>query len=197
MFIIKNTFTRNTALSFVFAFLALLLVVLLTGCGAKPVVADPQASAAAAPAAETPAQAPPTANNFIKQFGDVVTYDDGISISVSEPIPFTPSNLDYMPLAAGDTAVVFKLVLTNNSAEPFEPGAVSQASSGGKPANMIADVGNTDYPQLGLFPTATVLPGQTIEWYVGFGISDPAKITFDVAPYPIGYEDAIFTNIPF
>ncbi|WP_282828771.1 hypothetical protein [Gulosibacter sediminis] len=127
----------------------------------------------------------------------VVTYDDGVSISMSQPSEFTPTNLDYMPRAEGDTSVVFKVVLTNNSSEVLEPIVFPEASSGGKPAIMVADVGNPDYPNLGMAPTMSILPGQTIEFYTAFNVADPSNITLEVSPTSFKYENAIFTSIPF
>ena len=198
MVTIKKAVSRhNYIAAFLFLIVGLALMLTLSACGGTTAVAsDPKASSAAVdePAKETET---PAVNDLIKQFGDVVTYDDGVSISVSAPTPFTPSNIDYMPLAEGETAVVFKVVLTNNSDKPLEPGAVAQANSGGKPATYIADVGNTEYGEIGLFPTTTILPGQTLEWYTGFGVADQANITLEISPYPIGYDSAIFTNVPF
>lgn len=195
---IKKAINRHNYIAvFLFLVLSLALMTVLSACGSTEAVAsDPKASAASVdePATE---ETPPAVNDFVKQFGDVVTYKDGVSISVSAPTPFTPSNLDYFPLAEGETAVVFKVVLTNNSTEPLEPGAIAQANSGGKPATYLADAGNPEYGDIGLFPTTTVLPGQTLEWYTGFGVADVNDITLEIAPAPIEYDNAIFTNVAF
>lgn len=194
---IKNFVNNhNYIAALLFVILGFSLMIALTACGSKEsAAADPNASAATV---EEPAeQTPPAVNEFIKQFGDVITYEDGVSISVSVPTPFTPSNLDYMPLAEGETPVVFKIVLTNNSTDVLEPGAIAQANSGGKPATYIADVGNPEYGDLGLFPTTSVLPGQTLEWFTAFGVADVNDITLEITPAPFEYDNAIFTNLPF
>lgn len=194
---IKNFVNNhNYIAALLFVIIGFSLMIALAACGSKePAAADPNASAATV---EEPAeQTPPAVNEFIKQFGDVITYEDGVSISVSVPTPFTPSNLDYMPLAEGETPVVFKVVLTNNSTDVLEPGAIAQANSGGKPATYIADVGNPEYGDLGLFPTTSVLPGQTLEWFTAFGVADVNDITLEITPAPFEYDNAIFTNIAF
>ena len=179
---------------YIAAFIAgLALTASLTACSTPAASApDPQASAATVD--EKPAETAPAVNELIKPFGEVVTYKDGVSISVSAPTAFTPSNLDYLPLPEGQTSLVFKVVLTNNSDKPLKPGAIAQANSGGKPATYIADVANTEYPDLGMSPTTTVLPGQTLEWFTAFSVADPANITLDIAPGPFEYDTAIFTN---
>lgn len=187
----------NIKKQYIAAFVAgLALTASLTACSTPAASApDPQASAATAD--EKPAETPPAVNELVKPFGEVVTYKDGVSISVSAPTQFTPSNLDSFPLPEGQTPLVFKVVLTNNSDKPLEPGAIAQANSGGKPATYIADVANTEYPDLGMFPTTTILPGQTLEWFTAFSVIDPADITLEIAPAPIDYDNAIFTNVPF
>lgn len=198
----KAIYRQNYFAALFIVFIALALMVALTGCGGpSAVAADPKASNAAVedePAEVEPVEEPaPPVNNLIKQFGEVVTYDDNVSISVSAPTPFTPTNLDYFPLGEGETAVVFKVVLTNNSTEPLEPGALAQANSGGKPATYITDVGNPEYPDLGLFPTTTILPGQTLEWFTAFGVTNVEDITLEISPTSFVYDSAIFTNVAF
>lgn len=184
---------RSISVSLLLVF-AVALMLIISGCSTKAVAApDPAASAASVE--EKPAPAP-AANEFIKSFDEVVTYQDGISISVGLVGPFTPSNIQTFPIGEGETAAVFKIVLTNNSDEVFEPGSFPQVSSGGKPATFIADSGNTEYPGLGFAPTTSILPGQTLEWFSAFGVTDMNDITFEISPSPFGYQDAIFTNVP-
>lgn len=173
---------------------------LLTGCslsaGSRP---DPEASAAAAPAAEAttePAAEPAPeapANPLIKAFGEVITYEDGVSISVSPAAPFTPT--EYAAGAETGTPVIFTVVITNNSAEPLEPLAFPTVSSGGQQGSSIFDIGNPEYGDIGMFPTTTLLPGQTIQWISGFAVANPADVTFEVSPSSFLYEDAIFTTL--
>lgn len=177
----------------------LALTATLTACGTPAVTADPAAKPATseAPAVveeEAPASDPAT-SDYIKPFGEVVSYQDGVSISVALVGPFAISNTG-IPVGEGETPMAFKVVLTNNSDKPLEPGAMPEANSGGKPATYIADVGNPQYNNIGLFPTATVLPGQTLEWYTGFGVADPEDITLEIAPTVFDYDMAIFTTAP-
>lgn len=194
---IKKAIARhNYIAAFLFLIIGAMLMILLSACGSnEAVAADPKASSATVDEEPTEEQAPPAVDNFIKPFGEVVTYEDGVSISVSAPTPFTPTNLDMFPLAEGETAVVVKVVLTNNSEKPLEPGAIAQANSGGKPATYLSNAGNPEYGDIGLFPTTTILPGQTLEWFVGFGVADVNDITVEIAPAPFDYDNAIFTNI--
>ena len=170
---------------------AVALTATLTACSTPATSADPNAKPATseAPAAVEDA---PAENDLIKAFGDVVTYQDGVSISVALVGEFTPT--EYAIYGEGEIPLVFKVVLTNNSEEPLEPAVVPQANSGGKPATYVADAGNPQYGDLGLFPTAAVLPGQTLEWYTAFSVADPADVTMQLSPTSFTYDDAIFTT---
>ena len=171
----------------------------LSGCattGAAP-TADPKASSAGVQTeTQTPAVTPPLENQYIKQFGDVVTYDDGVSVSVALIGAYTPGKY-AQGVVAGEQPTVFQIVITNNSTEVLEPTAVPSASSGGQTATYIGDIMHPDYGDIGMFPTTSVLPGQTIQWYSAFSIVDPANITFQLSPVSFTYENAIFTNLPF
>jgi len=164
----------------------------MTGAVAK---SDPAASAAPMPTAEEPEASEPEASPLIKSFGEVVTYEDGVSISVSMVGEFTPT-----PYAAGVTAgkipTVFLIVVTNNSKQAIKPYTFALANSGGMPAEGISDIGNEEYGELGFDPTGTILPGQTLQWYTAFSLADPLDVTMEISP-GFEYEDAIFTNVDF
>jgi hypothetical protein len=192
--------TQTTRLFWVItaALIAVAIALFLTGCGKQAVESapDPLASAAAAEEVkEEPTQEPPAVNDLIKQFGEIVTYDDGVSISVALIGPYTPGEY-AQGIVEGQTPTVFKVVITNNSDQPLEPGAIPSVNSGGQPAEYIADVAHAEYGDLGLFPTTSILPGQTLEWFTAFGVTDPANINMDITPAPFEYDTAIFTNVP-
>jgi hypothetical protein len=177
--------------------MAIAIAIFFTGCASKAVAESPDPFASSAvEEVEEPAQTPPSVNPLIKQFGDVVTYEDNVSISVALIGPFTPGEY-AQGIVEGYQPTVFKVVLTNNSDKPLEPTAIASATSGGKPAEYIADIANAEYGDLGLFPTTSVLPGQTLEWYTAFSVSDPSDITLEISPTSFDYDQAIFTTVPF
>mgnify|MGYP001618587850 CR=1 FL=1 len=170
---------------------AVALTATLTACSTPATSADSNAKPATSEAPAAVEEAP-AENNLIKPFGEVVSYEDGVSISVALVGQFTPSETAIV--TEGEIPLVFKIVLTNNSDKPLEPGVIPQANSGGKPATYIADVGNAEYGDLGMFPTAAILPGQTLEWYTAFGVADAADVTMQLSPTSFTYDDAIFTT---
>src|SRR6187402_3115697 len=110
---------RTTASRVIFLSAGFLLVVaimlLFTGC-TKKFVEDPIPGTAATPVSEsTPSAAPE--NEYIKAFGDVKTWENGVSLSVSTPSAFTASEY-ALGAVEGQAQVVFTFVLTNGSDAP-------------------------------------------------------------------------------
>lgn len=197
---IKNFVNHHNFISaFIFVVLGLALMMALSACGTSAAsTPDPEASVAVVeePTEEPTAEVtPPPVDNLIKQFGEVVTYEDGLSVSLSPPTPFTPGEYAQGVLD-GQVPMVFKVVLTNGTGVAMDPYTFVTVSSGGAESSLIGDVQHPDYGDIGLSPTTQVLPGQTVEWYVGFSIADATNITAEVST-GFAYESAIFTNIPF
>lgn len=163
---------------------ASVLAIILAGCLHLPTanVSNTDPSHAAAPSSD-PAPADENA-----AFGDAITYSDGVSISVSAPAEFTPSQY----AAGADQAhnVVFNITITNGSDTNLEPAVYTRVSSGGVEANSVFD---TDKGLVG-GPTTVVLPGKTVTWKEGYSIADPADIVLQIAP-SFDYDDSIFTNV--
>jgi len=172
-------------------FVVLLVVIALfsVGCSAPSASPDPQASAATTPS-EEPAPAEPVAEKpAMPVFGETVSYDDGVSISVSAPAPFEPS--EYAAgVVAGQPVVAFELVITNNGTEPFDPATVfATIASGGTEAAGVFDTEKG----IGFPPMTTVLPGSTVKWNQAWSVADPSNITMEVS---VGFlnQPAIFVS---
>ncbi|MFB9957829.1 DUF2510 domain-containing protein [Agromyces bracchium] len=128
----------------------------------------------------------------VLQFGETMVWSNGVSMTVSAPEPFTPSDLS----AGADQAanLVFTLTIQNDSTENVQPVVFSQLSSGGTEATRIFDVG-AEGGQVGIPPTTAILPGSSITWSEAWSVADPASLTMQTAP-SFEYEDVIFTNVP-
>lgn len=173
------------ALAFTFVF-----ALFVTGCGSTAGASTPDPSASAAQAVET--SATPEDDN-IKQFGEVKTYTDGVSISVSKSAPFVAGPYAVGPVK-GQAHVVYTIVLTNGSKEVLDPSVSSSVSSGGVEAKGIYDTGNA-IGDIGGRPNTAILPGKTVKWLEAYSLADPKSVTFQVAP-SYSHEKALFTNIP-
>jgi len=123
-------------------------------------------------------------------FGDTQTWDDGVSMTVSGPEPFTPSDL----AAGADQAedVVFTLTITNDSSENVQPVVFSGLESDGVEATRILDVG-AEGGQVGIPPTTAVLPGESITWREAWSVADSTSLSMRTAP-SFAYEDVTWTS---
>lgn len=169
-------------------FVALLIVVALfaTGCSTPAASApDPEASQASAPEQE-----PVVEDDGLYAFGETVTYEDGVSVSVSEPADYVAGELASGPVA-GQPTLAFKIVVTNGSEEPFDPSLVlATLASGGAESAGVFDTEN----EVGFPPMTKVLPGQTVEWIQAWSVVDAASLTLELN---VGFthDAAIFTNV--
>lgn len=185
-----SSFLRKLVTVAVVLFILALVFVGCSSIDAAP-AADPKASQAApvteAPATEEPAEEAP-ADNLPLVFGETATWDNNVSISVSEPVAFQPT--EYAAgMVEGHTSVVFEFVLTNNSGENYEPLIYNTATSGGVDAPGIFDVEKG----IDFAPTTVVLPGKTIKWKEAYSVADASDITLEVSA-GFEYASAIYTN---
>lgn len=128
----------------------------------------------------------------LKTFGETETYPNDINISVSAPESFVPTDMAFMN--GEGTPLVFRFTLTNNSDDIFEPNTTyASLQSGGVEGAFVADTGNP-VGQVGLQPTTALLPGQSVEWLMGFTVADPTNIVLQTS---LGYQfkNVIFTNV--
>lgn len=124
-------------------------------------------------------------------FGQVATYVDDVSITVSHPQNFVPG--EYAAGATGVSHVVFVLTVTNGTTTNFEPHTYTTVTSGGAEGSQIFDSGNPIGEVLG-GPSGVILPGQSISWMEAYSVADPSSIVLTLAP-GFDYEDVVFTNV--
>ncbi|MCD2441432.1 DUF2510 domain-containing protein [Agromyces sp. SYSU K20354] len=130
------------------------------------------------------------------RFGDTMTWDDGVSLTVSVPEPYTPS--EFAVGATQAENVVFTLTLTNNSPEELQPLPLPTLSSGDQEVSQIFDIGSDVFDpgdDVGIPPTAPVAPGASISWRAAWSVDDPSSLTLQAAP-SFRYPNATFTNLP-
>lgn len=161
---------------------ALPLVLLMSGCAIGGTNNPPPANNAGH--VTTPA-APAS---LLKGFGDVITYENGVSIKVTAPVPYTPS-VSAAGSVAGLQVVSFTVTVTNGTKAILDQSGYPDATSGGQKATSITDIGN----HVGDTPMGPLLAGQSITWTEAFGVADPANVTFSYSP-GIQYKTAIFDS---
>lgn len=129
-------------------------------------------------------------------FGETMTWDDGVALTVSAPEPYTPS--EFAVGATRANHVVVTLTLTNGSTEDLQPLPLPSMSAGDQEVSQIVDLGNDllgPADDVGIPPTATIEPGASISWRVAWSVDDPSSLTLQVAPHLL-YPSATFTNAP-
>ena len=134
------------------------------------------------PAAKSsPTVEPAAEDNKELQFGDKYTYENGVSLSISKPVEFKPSEAGLMIVTdpKGKKFVAFDVTIANGSEEDYDPTlATFTASSGGEEAEAVFDTEN----KLSGSPSTTVKIGKTVKFKVGFAVTDEKDITMDAAP---------------
>lgn len=185
-----KSFVRKILTLAVIGFILFVALVAMAGCTPKVSTPDPAASQAAPPVVseepEPAAEAP--VDNLPLLFGETATWLNDVSISVSQPTAFDPTDM-AAGMVDGNTSVAIEFVLTNNSTENYEPMVYNSASSAGVEAPGIFDVEKN----IGLPPTTTVLPGKTIKWTEAYSVADAADITLEVS-VGFEYDSVIYTT---
>lgn len=188
----KHSDLKKTAFTILLLALVVVFIAIFTGCSVKQVDTPMPKASKAATFKDTPeavVEEEPE-NTGVVAFGDVITYADEISLSVSAPADYVPTEW-AAGMVEGQPTVVFEFVITNGSSEPFAPEMVfATLSSAGVEASGVFDTENN----IGFPPTTSVLPGQTIKWNQAWSVADPAVMTMDISA-GFTYDNAIFTNI--
>lgn len=111
------------------------------------------------------------------KIGDTYTWDDGVSVTVSQPKAFKPTDS-----AAGNYDKSLKdfekytVTIKNNSDEPVDPAQFRMTgNSGGKEAERMFDTG------ISSLPTTKIQPGKSLTFNVGFAMADHKDASFDVS----------------
>jgi hypothetical protein len=144
----------------------------------------PRTSAIPTPTPTTPKPTTPSSYTF----GETVTWEKGVEVTVSAPAAYKPSK--YVTVPSGTSPIVLTITLKNGGTEAFDPGLVyTTASSGSSEAESIFD------SAAGLTggPSTKVLPGKTVTWKEGFAVLNPADVTVEITP-GMSYDSAIFTS---
>lgn len=187
-----RTTTRTLSLAVTAAALALTLaacgaeVPASTGTDATPSQAAQPDKPLETPAAE-PEPEPEDEGPAILAWGETLTYEDGLAITVSQPTGYAPSEW----AAGGDgftSFVVLNITVTNGTALPYEWFNLRvAATSGGAAASEVYDSAmDGQGMELGSTPSADLLPGQSVTYAVGYGVANTADLTVDVSA---GYTD--------
>lgn len=147
----------------------------MTACGinspSEAAQAPDQTSTPPAPAAER--------STLSMDEGTRRSLGDGVTIMVSAPTSFTPTDTAY-PKAG--RAIAFQLVLENDGAVVYRPARLSfTATVDGAPANQVID-STQGYPGVA-GAIDDIAPGKELRFAVAFGVpTRPVAIRVEVLP---------------
>lgn len=135
------------------------------------VVADTQPSTSSPMATSTP-------GNGTAAFGRAYTWDDGLSVTIAAPQPYTPSQ-SAAGVVAGQTAVALQITVVNGTSAPFDPVLFTvSAQSGNTEASKIYDSAKN----IGGGPSTKVLAGRETTYKVAFSVADPKDLIVEFSP---------------
>lgn len=162
----------------------------IAGCTLAPApVQAPEATAAADVVDDAPADTDELPDQPEGTFGKgAVAYPDGLTVSLSKPEPFEPSEGAYVD-AEAPHYVKFTVTVKNGSDERVDPILMYVSLASGETEGVaVFDVVNG----LSSPPETTITPGDTRSWVVAFGVTDPDDLTAQVSMGDYVHDDALF-----
>lgn len=138
-----------------------------------------------AAAEEDGEDAAPAADDIL-DFGQTRTYEDGVSLTVSEPEQVRPGPYAYPENLT--EASVFEVTIVNGGESALDASfTMATVQSGNTEAEEVYDDGYEGAPE------TAILPGREATFKVMFATADPSDIVFQMAP-SWDHHEAIFTN---
>lgn len=159
----------------------------LAGCTLPPQPIEAPESTTVAEPVDEPVT--PTAGQPEGTFGKAVKYDDGLTVKLSQPEPFTPDETAFTE-GKSDQYVKFTVTITNDTDERFDPlmTYISLASAGVEGTPVYDVVNGLSSP-----PETVIVPGDSRSWVVAFGVTDPDDLIAQVGMGDLVHDDALFT----
>jgi hypothetical protein len=109
-------------------------------------------------------------------FGKSYTWEDGITLTVSKPSAFKPS--EYTKIEGAKAHMKFTVTVVNKSSGPLDLGLTYiTMQSNNKEAEQVFDSENG----LEGSPSTKLLKGRESEWDIGFGVANPKDMVMEVA----------------
>ncbi|AJW78486.1 hypothetical protein [Clavibacter michiganensis] len=146
---------------------------------------EEQAEAEADAGSEIDPESTTTLNSV---FGETFAYTDGVSVTVSAPQPFTPS--EYANKGSEPNFVLFEITVVNGSEGNYDPTSFYDTLQS---ANAESEEVYDSQQGLGNSPTTSLLPGREAKWTVAYGVLDPNDMVMEITP-GFEYSSRIWTN---
>lgn len=128
------------------------------------------------------------AEDPLYKFGDTVTYQSGLQVTVSKPKAFKPSEYAALPDGNFKSFVRVTITVKNTAATRYDPSEfTSSGSSGDKESGEVYD------GEIGGSPDTKVLKGKSKSWDIGYGVVKGQDFVLEIRP-DFDTEEAIFTS---
>ena len=115
---------------------------------------------------------------ILAAFGDTVTYDDGLAITISEPKAFNPSNSACCQIEEYKNFAMFVVTVENGTKERVEPASFYLAlASGTRDGEQVFDSAK----KITGGPDTSLRAGKTATWKVVFGVDDVKDLHMEVS----------------
>lgn len=165
--------THSRRIPFVVAALAAVAFA-VTGCTAEDTTATPTSSA------PSDLESVPPQDRQYARFGETSTYPDGLTLSVSAPVEFTPSDA-AQGVVDGQTALLFSVSFLNGTDREYVNDATYGVLSGGELGSEIVDP-ESEAGRVGHLPDQPLPAGEERTLLVAFSVADPADVSFQISP---------------
>jgi len=176
-----------------FAFAALAAsVVFLSGCGGDSKVTDDPKTGSNASTKEAESEPDPEetteAPKENPKFGQTVTYENGIQVTVGKPK--STKITEYAAMTKKwKSYQAFEVVVVNNSGKNFDvSGLYFTMQSNDEEAEQIFDEGFDGAP------STTLLDGRQSKFRIGFGVNNPEDMVLELELGDFESEPTIYTN---
>jgi hypothetical protein len=185
---------RNRRIPTILAATAMAAAFGLTGCSVDSPTKDASpkvgTNADKTPAKKAPAKkaAPKEADNSSLSFGETAKWASGLSITVSKPTVYKPS--EYSDAGSGKH-LKFTITIVNNTGKPYESLLTSTQMQAGD-----VDVDQDIDSEAGLegAPSTKLLNGRQAKYSVGFSPKKWNDLVLQVSPGDFTSDDAIYTG---
>lgn len=147
--------------------------------------ATSDANASAAASASSSASSKTDTN---ASFGQTITYDDGLAVTVTDKGTFKPS--EYAAKEKAKRYIKYQVTLKNGTDKSIDPVLIYPTLQDGEAeASSVTDVEK----KIGVPPTTKLLPGRTVKWNVAYGV-DTDDLVMEVAINDFTHDSAIYTS---
>lgn len=151
-----------------------------TGNNRPSAASDPTKAPTQEPTKEAPAVNP--------KFGETFKYANGVSVTITAPVLFKPS--EYATSGKAPAYVAFDVTIVNGGTTNYDPTlAFFTAQSGNVEAAEVYDSAQGFQGS----PNTPLLPGRETKFKIGYGVADPADIVME-ARVGFDFDSVIFTT---